>query len=114
MSFSAGTIAASGTCTVTVNVTATTAGAKVNTTGNVTSTNGGTGNTGTATLTVNQAATPLVTALKSSSFVVATNDLDGSGTLTPGDTLGYTIVVTNTGTATLTVNQTAPLVAALK
>ncbi|HKI01019.1 MAG TPA: IPTL-CTERM sorting domain-containing protein, partial [Thermoanaerobaculia bacterium] len=98
VSFSGGTIAASGTCTVTVNVTATTAGAKVNTTGNVTSTNSGTGNTGTDTLTVNQTA-PLVTALKSSSFVVATNDLDGSGTLTPGDTLGYTIVITNTGDA---------------
>jgi uncharacterized repeat protein (TIGR01451 family) len=83
---------------VTVNVTATTGGAKVNTTGNVTSTNGGTGNTGTATLTVNQTA-PLVAALKSSSFVVATNDLDGNGVLSPGDTLLYTILVTNTGNA---------------
>jgi uncharacterized repeat protein (TIGR01451 family) len=52
LSFSGSTVAASGTCTVTVNVTATTGGAKVNTTGNVTSTNGGTGNTGTDTLTV--------------------------------------------------------------
>src|SRR6185503_3817836 len=51
LSFSGGTIAASGTCTVTVAVTATTAGSKVNTTGSVTSTNGGTGNTGTDTLT---------------------------------------------------------------
>jgi uncharacterized repeat protein (TIGR01451 family) len=98
VSFSGGTIAASGTCTLTVNVTATTGGAKVNTTGNVTSTNGGTGNTGTATLAVNQTA-PLVAASKSSNFVVATNDLDGSGTLSPGDTLGYTILVTNTGNA---------------
>jgi uncharacterized repeat protein (TIGR01451 family)/fimbrial isopeptide formation D2 family protein len=99
VSFSGGTIAASGTCTVTVNVTATTGGAKVNTTSNVTSTNGGTGNTGTATLTVNQTTAPLVTAVKSSSFVVATNDLDGNGTLSPGDTLGYSILVTNTGNA---------------
>jgi uncharacterized repeat protein (TIGR01451 family) len=98
LSFSGGTIAASGTCTVTVNVTATTGGAKVNTTSNVTSTNGGTGNTGTATLTVNQTA-PLVAATKSSSFVAATHDLDGSGSLSPGDTLLYTIVVTNTGNA---------------
>ncbi len=52
LSFTGGSIAASGTCTVTVDVTATTAGSKVNTTGNVTSTNGGTGNTGTGTLTV--------------------------------------------------------------
>jgi hypothetical protein len=52
LSFTGGTIAASGTCTVTVDVTVTTAGDKVNTTGNVTSTNGGAGNTGTSTLTV--------------------------------------------------------------
>jgi len=96
LSFSGGTIAASGTCTVTVAVTVTTGGAKANTTGNVTSTNGGTGNTGSDTLTVNQ---PLVVALKSSSFVVATNDLDGNGVLSPGDTLAYTIVITNTGNA---------------
>jgi uncharacterized repeat protein (TIGR01451 family) len=82
---------------VTVNATATTLGDKVNTTGNVTSTNGGTGNTGTATLAVNQTA-PLVAALKSSSFGPL-NDLDGSGTLTPGDTLLYTIQITNTGNA---------------
>ena len=99
VSFTGGTIAASGTCTVTVDVTATTAGAKVNTTGNVTSSNGGTGNTGTATLTVNQTTAPLVTAIKSSSFVAATNDLDGNGLLSPGDTLRYTIVVSNTGNA---------------
>jgi uncharacterized repeat protein (TIGR01451 family) len=98
VSFSGGTIAANGTCTLTVNVTVTTGGSKVNTTGNVTSTNGGTGNTGTATLAVNQTA-PLVSALKSSSFVAATNDLDGSGSLSPGDTLLYTIYVTNTGNA---------------
>jgi len=96
LSFSGGTIAASGTCTVTVAVTATTTGSKANTTGNVTSTNGGTGNTGSDTLTVNQ---PLVVALKSSSFVVATNDLDGNGVLSPGDTLAYTIVIFNTGNA---------------
>lgn len=99
VTFSGGTIAASGTCTVTVDVTATTAGTKVNTTGNVTSTNGGTGNTGTSTLTVNQTAAPIVAALKSSSFVAAVNDLDGSGSLSPGDTLEYTILVTNTGNA---------------
>src|SRR5204862_4410408 len=46
LSFPGGAIAASGTCTETVDVTPSTSGAKVNTTGNVTSTNGGTGNTG--------------------------------------------------------------------
>jgi uncharacterized repeat protein (TIGR01451 family) len=47
-------------------------------------------------LTVNQ---PSVAAVKSSSFVLAINDLNGSGALSPGDTLTYTIVVTNTGNA---------------
>jgi uncharacterized repeat protein (TIGR01451 family) len=98
VSFSGGTIAASGTCTVTVAVTATTTGSKVNTTGNVTSTNGGTGNTGTATLTVNLTA-PSVAATKSSTFNAQVNDLDHSGSLSPGDTLLYTIVITNTGNA---------------
>ena len=98
LSFSGGTIAASGTCTVTVAVTATTTGSKVNTTGKVTSTNGGTGNTGSDTLAVNLTA-PLVAALKSSNFNAQVNDLDGSGSLSPGDTLRYTIVITNTGNA---------------
>ncbi len=98
VSFSGGTVAASGTCTVTVDVTATTSGSKANTTGNVTSTNGGTGNTGSDTLTVNQTA-PLVKAVKSSSFVVTTNDLDGNGVLSPGDTLAYSIHIANTGNA---------------
>jgi uncharacterized repeat protein (TIGR01451 family) len=98
VSFSGGTIAASGMCTVTVDVTATTAGDKVNTTSNATSTNGGTGNAGTATLAVSSQTAPLVAARKSSSFGPA-NDLDGSGSLSPGDTLVYTIVVTNTGNA---------------
>jgi uncharacterized repeat protein (TIGR01451 family)/fimbrial isopeptide formation D2 family protein len=45
ISLSGGTIAASGSCTFSVNVTGTTAGAKSNTTGAVTSTEGGTGTT---------------------------------------------------------------------
>ncbi len=57
LSFSGGTIAASGTCTVEVDVTATSAGAKVNTSGNVSSTNGGTGNTASDTLNVYTAPT---------------------------------------------------------
>ncbi|HEY2393857.1 MAG TPA: hypothetical protein VGK22_21970 [Candidatus Angelobacter sp.] len=53
ISLSGGTIAASGSCTFSVNVTGTTAGAKANTTGAVSSTEGGTGATSnTATLNV--------------------------------------------------------------
>ena len=52
VSLSGGSIAASSHCTISVNVTGTTAGAKNNTTGAVSSTNGGTGNTASASLTV--------------------------------------------------------------
>jgi len=58
ISLSGGTIAASGSCTFSVNVTGTTAGSKVNTTGNVTSTEGGTG--GTAQATVHVQAAPSI------------------------------------------------------
>ncbi|HEX2642792.1 MAG TPA: hypothetical protein VHU81_07350, partial [Thermoanaerobaculia bacterium] len=87
VSFSGGTIAASGSCTVTVNVTATTAGAKVNTTGSVTSTNGGTGNTGTATLTA-VAAPSIAKAFSPNPIAVG-----GVSTLT------FTITNPNAGTA---------------
>lgn len=48
---------AGGTCTITVAVTATTPGPKVNTTGAITSTQGGTGGTATATLDISNIAT---------------------------------------------------------
>jgi uncharacterized repeat protein (TIGR01451 family) len=52
ISLSGGTIPAGGFCTFSVNVTGTTAGAKNNTTGNVTSTEGGTGGTASASISV--------------------------------------------------------------
>jgi len=52
VSLAGGTIAASSACTFAVNVTAISAGNQVNTTGNVTAANGGTGNTATASITV--------------------------------------------------------------
>ncbi|HEX4427580.1 MAG TPA: hypothetical protein VH079_19420, partial [Terriglobales bacterium] len=52
ISLSGGTIAASGSCTFSVNVTGTTAGAKNNTTGSVSSTAGGTGSTASASVAV--------------------------------------------------------------
>ena len=52
LSLAGGSIAISGSCTVSVTVAGTTAGAIVNTTGNVTSTEGGTGTDATATLAV--------------------------------------------------------------
>ncbi|HEX3565518.1 MAG TPA: Ig-like domain repeat protein, partial [Acidimicrobiales bacterium] len=52
VSLAGGTVAASGSCTFSVNVTASSAGAKNNTTGAVTSTEGGTGGTASASLAV--------------------------------------------------------------
>jgi uncharacterized repeat protein (TIGR01451 family) len=75
-SLSGSTIAANSSCTVTVNVTGTASGQFVNTTGAVTSTNGGTGNTATANLSV--AAPPTI----SKAFGAATIPLNGSTSLT--------------------------------
>ncbi|HKV94335.1 MAG TPA: hypothetical protein VJW20_17435 [Candidatus Angelobacter sp.] len=58
ISLSGGTIAANSSCTFSVNVTGTAAGLQTNTTGNVTSTEGGTG--GTATASVNVVAPPSI------------------------------------------------------
>jgi uncharacterized repeat protein (TIGR01451 family) len=52
ISLSGATVSAAATCTFTVNVTGTVAGIQNNTTGAVTSTEGGTGNTASATITV--------------------------------------------------------------
>jgi uncharacterized repeat protein (TIGR01451 family) len=52
LSYATATIAANGSCTITINVRSAATGSYVNTTGTVTSTNGGTGNTASATLAV--------------------------------------------------------------
>ncbi len=76
ISLTAGTVATSANCTLTVNVTGTAAGHFVNTTGTVTSTNGGTGNTATANLNV--ASPPAIT----KAFGAASVPLNGSASLT--------------------------------
>ncbi|HSB09838.1 MAG TPA: HYR domain-containing protein [Blastocatellia bacterium] len=76
LSFSGGTIAASGTCTISVDITGTTAGVKNNTTGNVSSNEGGTGGTASASITV--VAPPTI----SKSFDPTTIALNGTSTLT--------------------------------
>jgi len=70
------TLAGDGTCTFSVNVTATSTGSKVNTTSTITSTEGGTGTAATATLMVNSAAPTI-----SKSFGAATVPLGGSTSL---------------------------------
>src|SRR5207244_1745095 len=80
--------AAGSTCTFSVNVTGTTAGVKSNTTGAISSTEGGTGTTSnTATLTV--VAPPTI----AKSFAVATIPLNGTTSLT------FNITNPNAGTA---------------
>ena len=77
ISLTAASIATPNTsCTVVVNVTGTTAGAYTNTTGSISSTNGGTGNTATANLNV--AAPPAIT----KAFGAASIPLNGSTSLT--------------------------------
>jgi uncharacterized repeat protein (TIGR01451 family) len=60
---------------------------------------GATSNTATKTVTGPAGTAPQVSATKSSAFNLQVDDLDGSGTLTPGDTLRYTVQIGNTGTA---------------
>jgi uncharacterized repeat protein (TIGR01451 family) len=94
VSLTGGTIAVGGACTISLNVTAASSGSYVNTTGNVSSTNGGIGNTATAQLNVN--APPQLTVTKSATpnpFVV-------------GQPATYTITVTNTGASPTSANIT--------
>jgi CSLREA domain-containing protein len=60
ISLSGATVAANSTCISDVTVTGTTTGTKTNTTGNVSSANGGTGNFATAQITVNDTAAPTI------------------------------------------------------
>jgi hypothetical protein len=71
-----GTIAVNSSCTVSVNVTGAVAGQYPNTSGNVSSTNGGTGNSASATLTID--APPTIT----KAFGAATIPLNGTTSLT--------------------------------
>ncbi len=86
VSLSGGTVAANGSCTVSVNVQGTTAGAKNNSV-TVTSTEGGTGNTSNASITVNSAQ------VISKAFGAASIPLNGS------TSLSFTINNPNTTTA---------------
>src|SRR5262249_22126193 len=99
VSLSRGTIPARGSCTFAVNVVGQTGGHKTNTTGNVTSTNAGTGNVATASIDV---IAPDVTIAKTH-----------SGTFNRGQTgAQYTITVSNVGfgptAGTVTVVDTLP------
>lgn len=86
VSLSGGTLAASGTCTITISVTESIGGTANNTTGAISSTEGGTGSTSnTASLNV---TVPVLTIQKT-----------GPGNVYAGSNITYTIVVSNTGNA---------------
>jgi Bacterial Ig-like domain (group 3)/Kelch motif/Galactose oxidase, central domain len=114
ISLVAGSVAGSGSCTVSVNVTATTTGTKLNTTGAITSAEGGTGATSnTASLTVvgtpptiNSGNSATFTAGIANSFTVTTSStptasLSFTGTLATG--VGFT----DNGNGTATISGTA-------
>lgn len=90
ISLTGGTVAINSSCTLVVNVTGTAAGTKNNITGNVSSANGGTGNTATASLTV--AAPPTIAKV----FGAASIPLNGSTSLT------FTITNLSANTVSLT------------
>ena len=87
ISLSGGSIAGGGSCTIMVDVTATTTGIKNNVSGAVSSTNGGTGNTATDTLTVTSALIVDPALSKAGNPLVAS----------VGETVIFTITVTNQG-----------------
>lgn len=91
LNFNGGTIALGGTCTLTVNVTTTSAGTFNNTTGLVSSAEGGTGATSnTATLIANEAVDLSIT------------KNDGKLAVNRGEAVTYAIVVSNAGPSAAT------------
>jgi uncharacterized repeat protein (TIGR01451 family) len=76
ISFASGSIVGGGTCTVRVNITVPAVGSYANTSGAVSSTNGGTGNTANATLFT------LAPAVLNKTFTPSTIGINGTSTLT--------------------------------
>jgi len=89
LTFSGGVVAVGTDCVISVDVTAANGGTYVNTTGAVSSTNGGTGNTATDTLTVSGPGLSLVKTNITQSYNAV------------GNTVTYSYTVTNSGDVTI-------------
>ena len=100
VSLSGGSISAGSTCTLTVNVTSTSAGTYANTSGAVSSTNGGTGNTASDSLTVNSPS-PAIALLKQIS-TSATGPWTSFAAVAVGSSVYYQFTVENAGDVPLT------------
>lgn len=99
VSLSGGSIAPSGSCTLSIKVTSPTAGTFYNTSGSVSSTNGGTGNAASASITVN-APTPKLAFLKQVSLN-SSGPWSGNLEVAGGATVYYQFTVENIGDITL-------------
>src|SRR5688572_1957329 len=105
----AATVPGGGSCTVTINVTVTGDGTYANTSGAVSSTNGGTGNTASNTLTVNL-PNPAIALLKQVS-TSATGPWTGFVSVTAGSNVYYQFTIENAGDVILSpVSVSDPLV----
>ncbi len=91
---SGATVGVGGTCTVTVNIIPQAQGPFVNITGNVSSTNGGTGNTATATLTTN--TPPTITPVAISRAAGSTGSNSTIATVSDNETAAGSLIVTIT------------------
>jgi uncharacterized repeat protein (TIGR01451 family) len=112
ISFTGGTIAAGGTCTVTVDVTATPIGDYANTSGAVSATTAGTGNTASDTLTVNP-VNPGISILKQVGASITGPWTSFVAVTTPSNVY-YQMTVENIGDVALTdVNVTDPTLTGL-
>ncbi len=99
ISLSGGTLAGGASCTVSVTVTSSTPGTVINTSGNVSSTNGGTGNTAEAELKV-KTPQPGISMLKTISDS-ASGPWTKFVSVDPGDSVYYQFLVENTGDVAL-------------